>query len=170
MICGKTINDLLNWTESCGAWHSTTLGMYPLQSEDTYSFKKEWREDSNQAPPEHRKPMLRPWRSPLNQRSSLSKRETIWKWTFMTPYRAYIASQNTKEKQNHKICLISLLGSIWLTQFAQKLCAKWHFLPLVGSFEDCLDDQKKITKLDYVRWPNSIAETCKMTKFWYCVL
>ena len=31
--------------------------------------------------------------------------------------------------------------------------------------EDCLDDRKEMTERDYVRWPNYIAETCKMTKF-----
>ena len=28
-----------------------------------------------------------------------------------------------------------------------------------------LFDRKKIAEFDFVRWPNSIAETCKMTKF-----
>ena len=31
--------------------------------------------------------------------------------------------------------------------------------------EDCLDNRKKLTEFDLVRWLNSIAETCKMTKF-----
>ena len=31
--------------------------------------------------------------------------------------------------------------------------------------EDCLDDRKKMTELDYAGWLNSIAETCKMTEF-----
>ena len=35
---------------------------------------------------------------------------------------------------------------------------------LSSYFEDYLDDPKKITKLDYVRRPNYIAETCKMTE------
>ena len=48
------------------------------------------------------------------------------------------------------------------------LCSGRHKIVFPYLFlyhEDCLDDRKKMTELDYVRRLNYIAETCKMTEF-----
>ena len=62
-----------------------------------------------------------------------------------------------------------ILSSLKLFKLTNIKC-KFLKLKLINKIfsswdEDFLDARKRMTKLNYVRKPNSIAKTCKMTKF-----